>query len=274
MYQIGLSDGLTVRHGTNAISKFRTRKAAELLAYLALHPGNHAREKLIELLWPAFPLDAARHSLSMALGHLRIPLESGLGQPEGSLILATRESIGLNPSAYQTDLPTLPAGFDPERLLPGFYSDWVLQKRETLAHSLLTRSAAEPLPTALSPYLGREDLKEQTLHLLQSTRLLTLTGMGGVGKTRLALETLRSREAQAMRVVWVELSPLHDPKGIPARIGAALGLTGIGELISTLRQAPLLLGLDNCEHLISPVAKEAERLLRACPNLTILAANR
>lgn len=137
------------------ISKFRTRKAAALLAYLALHPGSHSRDKLLELFWPELELDAARHALSTALGYLRGPLEKDLGEPEGSLIQITRDTVGLNQSAYTTDLATLATGFDPERLLPGFYDDWVLAARETLTKSLPAALPIEPLPAALSPYLGR-----------------------------------------------------------------------------------------------------------------------
>jgi predicted ATPase/Tfp pilus assembly protein PilF len=273
-YRIELRDGPRVRHGTTVISKFRTHKAAALLAYLALHPGTHSRDKLLELFWPELELDAARHSLSMALGHLRGPLEKELGQPPGALIQATRDTIGLNAAAYTTDFESLPAGFDPEQLLPGFYDDWVLVAREKLLKSLPTLTTMEPLPAPLTPYQGREELRGRIRGMLAGTRLLTLVGTGGVGKTRLALETLSTHQHQGQTVAWVELSSLSDPAGITDRIVLALGLKSASELLSTLRRTPLLLGLDNCEHLITGAAKEAERLLRACPRLTILATSR
>ncbi len=132
----------------------------------------------------------------------------------------------------------------------------------------------EPLPTPLSSYLGREALREETLGLLASTRLLTLVGTGGVGKTRLALETLRAREALGDTVVWVELSALTNPDDIPLQIVAALGLKSVDEVIPALRNTPILLGLDNCEHLIHRAARKAQRLLLACPDLRILATSR
>nr|WP_309697843.1 AAA family ATPase [Armatimonas sp.] len=275
MYRIELCDGVSVQCGGVRITKFRTQKVARLLAYLALHPGNHSRERLIELFWPELGLDAARNGLSSTLLYLKKPLERELGQPEGSLIQATRATIGLVPGSFTTDLENLPKDFDTERFLPGLYDDWVLRARETLAATL---SAAvdeyEPLPATWTPYLGRDESREQVRDLLTHSRLLTLVGTGGVGKTRLALETLREQEAQGATVAWVELATLTNPAHIAERIAAALGLPGAGALVPTLRRRATLLCLDNCEHLILGAARETERLLRACPNLTILATSR
>jgi len=241
---------------------------AALLAYLAIHPGNHSREKLLELFWPDLDIDAGRHALSVALSHLRDLLEKGLDQLPGTLIRANRDSVGLRPGSYTTDLASVT---DPERLLPGFYDDWVLEVRERLSQKApqftTTATQIEPLPAALTPYIGGERRKEEARALLAGTRLLTLVGPGGVGKTRLALETLH---AQTRTVAWVELASLNEPAGITARITAALGLKQPSELLPVLRQTPLVLGLDNGEHLIEAVAAEVTRLLRACPSLTLL----
>jgi predicted ATPase len=275
MYRIELCDGVSVQCGSAKITKFRTQKAARLLAYLALHPGNHSRERLIELFWPELGLDAARNALSTTLLYLKKPLERELGQPEGSLIQATRATIGLVPGSFTTDLEDLPQDFDTERFLPNFYDDWVLEAREKLAATLAAvQHEYEPLPATWTPYLGRDESREQVRELLTHSRLLTLVGTGGVGKTRLALETLREQEAQGATVAWVELATLTNPANIPERIAAALGLAGVAALVPTLRRRETLLCLDNCEHLILGAAREAERLLRACPNLTILATSR
>ncbi|WP_309714364.1 AAA family ATPase, partial [Armatimonas sp.] len=275
MYRIELCDGVGVHWSEAKITKFRTQKAARLLAYLALHPGNHSRERLIELFWPELGLDAARNALSTTLIYLKKPLERELGQPEGSLIQATRATIGLVPTSFTTDLEDLPKDFDSERLLPGFYDDWVLEAREKLGETLsAVVDEYEPLPATWTPYLGRDESREQVHELLKGSRLLTLLGTGGVGKTRLALETLRQREAEGSPVAWVELATLTDPAQIAERIATALGLTGTAALVPVLRRRAILLCLDNCEHLILGAAREAERLLRACPNLTILATSR
>ncbi|MBB6051517.1 NB-ARC domain-containing protein [Armatimonas rosea] len=280
MYQIELKDGVRVRYEAVTVEKFRTQKAVRLLAYLAFHPGMHSRDRLLELFWPELELDSARNGLSAALGHLRVPLEDDLGQRRGSLIRATRDYVGLLPGSFTTDFDTIQ---DPERFLPGYYDDWVLEVREKLQAQLRRVTRPEPraavptpedLPADITPYLGREALREEVRTVLAQTRLLTLVGPGGIGKTRLALETLRSQVATGARVAWVELSSLTDPSGIPARIAGALGLKSVEALMPALRQGPVLLGLDNCEHLILGVARETESLLKACPQLTVLATSR
>ena len=202
-------------------------------------------------------------------------MERERGVPEGSLIQTTRTTVGLVPGSFTTDLESLSKDFDTERLLPGFYDDWVLEAREKLAATLATaQEGYEPLPATWTPYLGRDESREQVRELLNGSRLLTLVGTGGVGKTRLALEILREQEAQEAAVAWVELATLTDPARIPERIAAALGLAGVAALVPTLRRRATLLCLDNCEHLILGAAREAERLLKACPNLTILVTSR
>lgn len=270
-YHIQLVDGVQVRIGDRIVDRFRTQKASRLLAFLALHPGQHSRERLIELFWPELELESARNALSGTLGYLRIPLERKLGLPDGALIVANRNAVGLAPGSFATDLESVTPGFDAERLLPGFYDDWILSIRKRLAETASSaRSERAPLPSAWTPYFGREDLKAKTLELLTGSRLVTLVGPGGVGKTRLALESLGRREA----VCWVDLATLREPSQIDERIAAALGLPGPGALLSALRSQTVLLALDNCEHLILDAARRAERILRACPNVTILATSR
>ncbi|WP_309709406.1 NB-ARC domain-containing protein [Armatimonas sp.] len=279
LYEITLTDGLAVRLGPTTRTTFPTRKAATLLAYLVTHPGNHSREKLLELFWPDLELYPARHALSMALSHLRNALERDFDQPKGSLLRASRDSIGLELAAYTTDLESLPIGFDTERLLPGFYDDWVLALRQSLAEALplaFPRASLnlEPLPAALVPFLGRGALRESLPELLKRSRLLTLVGTGGVGKTRLALELLRDLEAKGSAVAWVELAALTESDKIADRIATTLGLQNTEALILALRQSPLVLGLDNCEHLVEGAAQVARQLLSACPPLTIVTTSR
>src|SRR5207245_11476822 len=117
--------------------------------------------------------------------------------------------------------------------------------------------------------------------LLQSTRLLTLTGAGGSGKTRLALEVASRVGAQyADGVAWVELAPLSNPELGPHHVADALGVRRDGiraagdALLEALRDWKALLVLDNCEHLVEACARLAETLLRGCPRLRILATSR
>jgi predicted ATPase/DNA-binding SARP family transcriptional activator len=138
----------------------------------------------------------------------------------------------------------------------------------------------EPLPEPLTPLLGRAGAIDETLPLLDSARLVTLTGAGGSGKTRLALE-LAHRVADAVgRAVWVELAPLSDGELIAQQIANALLIRPAGarepleESIDVFRERATLLVLDNCEHLIDDCAVIAERILRSCPDTTILATSR
>lgn len=116
---------------------------------------------------------------------------------------------------------------------------------------------------------------------LNTSRLVTLTGSGGVGKTRLSIEVARPLQETYPHGVWlVELATQTDPELVPQSVMNALGLREDMErpiitiLTDFLRKRTLLLVLDNCEHLIEACAQLANTLLRACPNLRILASSR
>jgi len=136
------------------------------------------------------------------------------------------------------------------------------------------------LPVQLTSFVGRAREVAEVRRLLASTRLLTLTGAGGSGKTRLALEAAAqvARE-DGLPVAWVELAPLSAPELIPRQIAAALGLQEGGRpttetLLEHLRERAVLVALDNCEHLVEACARLAELLLRAAPGVKILATSR
>jgi predicted ATPase/class 3 adenylate cyclase len=137
------------------------------------------------------------------------------------------------------------------------------------------------LPQQLSSFVGRERAITELCGLLASSRLLTLTGPGGIGKTRLASHiaaevTLMYRDG----VRLVELEALADPRLVLAAIAAALGVREqsgcplLETLINALKVRELLLVLDNCEHLVSACAEITQRLLAFCPQLRILATSR
>ncbi len=137
------------------------------------------------------------------------------------------------------------------------------------------------LPTPLSTFVGRERELAEVRHILSVHRLITLTGTGGNGKTRLALRIAADVIASFYNGAWwVELAALSDETLVPQAVAKALSVREVPNqvlsetLVNDLGARELLLVIDNCEHLITACAQLAETLLHACPNLRILATSR
>lgn len=137
------------------------------------------------------------------------------------------------------------------------------------------------LPIPLTSFIGRKHETAAVKKLLASTRLLTLTGPGGSGKTRLAIQVATDLlDAFEDGVWWVELGALTDELLVPQVIARALGAQESANqplresLAHFLRSKNLLLVLDNCEHLIEACAQITEALLEACPQLKIITTSR
>lgn len=139
------------------------------------------------------------------------------------------------------------------------------------------------LPAQLTSFIGREKEIREIKELLERTRLLTLTGSGGNGKTRLSLEVASDvLDLQRFKngIWFVELAPLSDPALVPQMVATMLGVREepgrpvIDSLTGHLKDKALLLILDNCEQVIEACATLADTLLRACPPLKILATSR
>ena len=128
------------------------------------------------------------------------------------------------------------------------------------------------LPVPATPFIGREREVTEVVGLLRSSRLLTLTGAGGSGKTRLAVQAAaEAAEGFPAGVWWVSLAALHDPALVLASIAKVLGAKG--ELAEHIADKELLLVLDNLEQLLAAVP-ELARLLESCSGLRLLVTSR
>jgi predicted ATPase/class 3 adenylate cyclase len=137
------------------------------------------------------------------------------------------------------------------------------------------------LPLPVSSFIGRERELEQTAAALGQARVVTLTGPGGVGKTRLALQAAGQVSPRFGDGAWLaELAPVRDPAGADDAVAAVFSLTAragqstLEALVEFLRAKDLLLVLDNCEHLLDGAAALAGVLARSCERLVILATSR
>jgi predicted ATPase/class 3 adenylate cyclase/DNA-binding CsgD family transcriptional regulator len=137
------------------------------------------------------------------------------------------------------------------------------------------------LPRQMTSFIGREDEIVEMRRLLQESRLVTVTGSGGCGKSRLALQVAaEALEDHPDGVWWVELASVSDASLVPNAAAAALSIREVHSqllartLSNHISQSRALMILDNCEHLVSACADLVGTLLHACPGLTILATSR
>lgn len=233
---------------------------------LALHTGT---AELRDNDYFGAALSRAARLLSAAHGGQTLVLETTASLLADSLpadaVLRTLGRHRLKDLAQPQEIfqllhPSLPSEFPPPRSL------------ESFSHNL---------PSQLTSFIGRETEMGEARALLGQSRLLTLTGMGGAGKSRLALQVAADVVDDYPDGVWlIELAPLSDPNLVPQAIASALGLREESDkrlaetLTDTLRPKSLLLILDNCEHLVDACARLADTLLRACPGLRLLATSR
>ena len=161
---------------------------------------------------------------------------------------------------YQLMVPDLPSEFAPLNTMESFHHN---------------------LPAQLSSFIGRGKEMDEIKKFIAANRIVTLTGSGGAGKTRLSLQVGAECLPQFSDGVWfVELAPVADPMLLPQTLLSIFNLredsqrTTLEVLINYLRPKTALLMLDNCEHLIAACAQLSADLLRACPKLQLLASSR
>ncbi len=230
-------------------------KTFQVLIYLQEHHGRLVtKEELFRAVWPdTFVTD---DSLTKCIGEIR----DALGDRDHRLLktVARRGFILDAPLATVQRDGAGPAS-------PGAPSEY----------------RAHNLPVPLTSFIGRQRELVGLAEVLPSTRLLTLTGIGGCGKTRLALEAARQALDGFPDGVWfADLSPLAEPALVPHSVASVLDVrqaparSMVETLSDRLRPRRMLLVLDNCEHVITAAADLAGTLLRAAPGLTILATSR
>ncbi|MET8873202.1 protein kinase [Nocardia sp. NPDC004604] len=143
------------------------------------------------------------------------------------------------------------------------------------------RAGVGNLPLELTSFVDRRTQLSEVKNLLSGSRLVTLTGIGGVGKSRLALRVAHKIRSKFENGAWlIELGELDDDASLPDVVSAAFGVRDHGggptldTLVELLTPYDVLLVLDNCEHMIDAVTSLSETLMRACPHLRILATSR
>jgi predicted ATPase len=281
---------------------WRLKKARELVKLLALAPGRRLhREQAMDVLWRDRAPAAAANNLHQAVHVARRALDADAIEVRDEVLYlaaavetdverfalaATHARRTETPAAYRAAL----ALYGGELLPENRYDDWAERRREELAvlateleeeAALLGAAKSFGLPADASSFIGRNQELLELTSLIRRTRLLTLAGTGGAGKTRLALELARSAEpSYEAGAALVELAALRDPRLIPDAIAAALDIHALPaqSLVEAITYfiAPraLLLVLDNCEHVLAATATLSDTLLRAAPQLTIVATSR
>ena len=141
--------------------------------------------------------------------------------------------------------------------------------------------AVTNLPVQLTSFIGREQELAEVERLVSTSRLVTLIGAGGCGKTRLAIQTANDMSHHYPDGIWlVDFVPLREPALVPQHVAQAFGLRSAPDqplnelLLKYSRSKQMLLILDNCEHLIAPITQLAELLLAMAPGLNVLATSR
>lgn len=309
-WEVHLFGGLRVARPGGHPVKFRTRATEAVFAYLALHPGVEIpRETLASLTWPEADPESARRSLRTALSALRQTLGERCIESDRRNVCLVPEHFTIDVTAFRDGrCPSQYTG----RLLEGLHWDWMVQASYELDEAYFQRvigqmdrlpkdealelastalkhdpsrldlrakvreldgsSLAPDAPYSATSFVGREREIREIRSLLERNRLITLTGPGGCGKSRLASELWKRLQPESW---FVPLADVRDPLAVGEEIRLALRVPGspsrtaIDQAAFALGDVAGVLVLDNFEQVLEAGA-DVQRLLAACPNLKLL----
>lgn len=286
---VGRHDGVMVESGRAGDSILAVFRAANDAAASALEIQRAFRAAA----WP--PALAQRIRIALHTGEVELRAGHYFGPPlnrcarvlalchPGQTLLthATRDLLA---EGLPSDLELMDLGV--HRLKDIRRSEQIYQLTDPTRRESFPPLSASPLyrtnlPFALTSFVGRDRELTELRELQRSSRLLTLTGPGGSGKTRLALELARAVTSDMAGGVWlVDLAPLSDAGHVAPAIARALeveeqqGRSLLETLTDRCRAAPMLLVFDSCEHLLEECARIAEALLTSTPDLSIVVTSR
>ena len=244
----------------------RSRAFDLLLALVERRDRVVSKDELLQLVWPGRVVEEGNLSVHIA----------GLRKLLGGSVIATLPGRGYRFVAPVEEVAAVPMPAAPTERVDA-----------ALAPGRVEAPPRTNLPASVSRLIGRDAAVAEVTSLLKAHRLVTLTGAGGIGKTRLGLEVGRRLLPHYADGVWLmELGSLSDGGLVPSAVASALGLdVALGKDVAedtasadavarALRSKELLLILDNCEHVIEAAASMAEAVTRLCPRTSVLATSR
>lgn len=248
---------------------------------------EHLRERFVDALAQLIVLSEQARDYTAAIGYARRLLEADpLGEEAYRKLMQMYARIGDRANlvrVYQTCVAVLKRELDtePSALTRELFEE--LRRAETsVERPVVLRGQVKPnLPSPLTSFVGRTRELGIVHALIEQARLVTLTGVGGCGKTRLAIQAAHEVENDFRDGIWfVDLAPLSAPEDVPRTCAAVFGLreqpdiSTVELLADYMREKNLLLVLDNCEHLLSACAPFVQSILQAAPDVRILATSR
>jgi predicted ATPase/class 3 adenylate cyclase len=279
-----VGDGFCAAFGTAQAAVAAAVGAQRALAAEAWGPTGPLRVRMALHAGPASlqrqDVSAGEYASGLTLSHVSRLLSAG----HGGQVLLSAAAHGLAAGALPDGAALRDLGVHRLRDLPlpeHIYQLTAPGLPDAFPSLRTAGASAGNLPAPLTSFIGRERELSELAEVLSGARLLTLTGSGGTGKTRLALQLARESAEQYPDGAWlVELAPVADPGLLVQTVAAALGLREQPgrPLLATLKDAlatsEALLLLDNCEHLLDASAALVADLLQSAPGLKVLATSR